>query len=161
MSNDKNCKVCSGVHIEGKKLTPRQIVGMTLQSTNVKAVVLQAFAESVIVHDNPPGGADLEMFWVCSLCLSVHFGQAEQSQSSKYQIKGNTHTQSSRKWWAFWKKRPTQDDYESSNSNNIENRLKKPKDYSNKVKKCLNCNAVLSSGRLRCPDCGSDHLFWQ
>ena len=75
MSDDKECKVCSVVDEEGKKLTPKQLVGMTLQSTDVNAVVLQSFAESAIVHDNPPGAADKEMFWVCSSCLIKYFNK--------------------------------------------------------------------------------------
>jgi len=31
----------------------------------------------------------------------------------------------------------------------------------NKIKKCLNCCAILEDGQLQCPDCGSDHAIWE
>jgi len=35
------------------------------------------------------------------------------------------------------------------------------KDYSQKIKKCLNCNTELATDQIRCPDCGSDHYIWE
>jgi hypothetical protein len=35
------------------------------------------------------------------------------------------------------------------------------KDYTNKIKKCLNCNMEIPDDKLRCPNCGSNHFIWE
>ena len=35
------------------------------------------------------------------------------------------------------------------------------RDYSTKIKRCLNCNAELTGDQMKCPDCGSNHYIWE
>jgi len=75
MSDDKKCNVCSASDEEGKKLTPRQFICMNLEGAEMSVVMQQLIAKSMIEDNNPPGGADKEMFWVCSSCLTKHLNK--------------------------------------------------------------------------------------
>lgn len=65
-----------------------------------------------------------------------------------------------KRWWKFWKSKEAQP-IEEDNSYNITNISNQKKDYSNKIKKCINCDAELSASQLKCPSCGSNRYIWE
>ncbi len=68
-------------------------------------------------------------------------------------------TSAKRKWWRFRNSKKT--DNISEQSSHQQQVISKPKEFTNKIKKCTNCNAELSNEMIKCGTCGSNHYIWE
>ena len=90
----EKCCVCDQEkdESEGRKYTPRELVDNflvepgTTKDMQMRLAAMASFAASIIQFDNPPGGADEPMNWICTACQKRFFSKA--TTGKKYAKEG-------------------------------------------------------------------------
>jgi hypothetical protein len=80
----EKCFVCEKEkhESEGRTYTPREIVDKfllkpgTAKDVQMRLAAVVSIAASIIQFDNPPGGADQPMNWICTACQQRYFSKA-------------------------------------------------------------------------------------